>query len=446
MCISIFFSFSQNSRDQVLATPMIQDIECGIVNCNYRFALTGQTWQALREYYPDLVDRICVRGTIFARMSSDQKQQLIMELMRLGYYVVMCGDGANDCGALRTAHVGISLSEAESSVASPFTSRVPDISCVPKVIREGRAALITSFGIFKFMVGYSLTEFLSVIILYSIDSNLTDLQFLFIDICLIVNFAFFFGKTHAYKKKLSKTKPMTSLIGFTPLLSLTVHMSVMIVFQVIAYHAVRQFSWFTPFVPTSNTTRYTCYENYSVYCVSIFQYITMAIIFSRGKPYRRPIYTNSAFMFSIFLLTLICAYITVYPAHWIVDALQLMLPPVYDWRLIILALAIANFLICFFVESIIIERIIENALKRRMQKPNKSKKRYLKIEYELKNCENWPKFDKQLPILSTLQKEDVQNITNITHNNHSIQLPRKKINKKNGFENLGFVNDQVSYT
>ncbi|XP_029680789.1 probable cation-transporting ATPase 13A3 isoform X1 [Formica exsecta] len=448
---NIFFnvqsqSSESNSRDQVLATPMIQDIECGIVNCNYRFALTGQTWQALREYYPDLVDRICVRGTIFARMSSDQKQQLIMELMRLGYYVVMCGDGANDCGALRTAHVGISLSEAESSVASPFTSRVPDISCVPKVIREGRAALITSFGIFKFMVGYSLTEFLSVIILYSIDSNLTDLQFLFIDICLIVNFAFFFGKTHAYKKKLSKTKPMTSLIGFTPLLSLTVHMSVMIVFQVIAYHAVRQFSWFTPFVPTSNTTRYTCYENYSVYCVSIFQYITMAIIFSRGKPYRRPIYTNSAFMFSIFLLTLICAYITVYPAHWIVDALQLMLPPVYDWRLIILALAIANFLICFFVESIIIERIIENALKRRMQKPNKSKKRYLKIEYELKNCENWPKFDKQLPILSTLQKEDVQNITNITHNNHSIQLPRKKINKKNGFENLGFVNDQVSYT
>lgn len=80
----------------------------------------------------------------------------------------MCGDGANDCSALSMAHVGISLSEAEASVAAPFTSKVADISCVPKLILEGRCALVTSFGIFKYMALYSMVQFASVLILYTV--------------------------------------------------------------------------------------------------------------------------------------------------------------------------------------------------------------------------------------------------------------------------------------
>lgn len=37
--------------------------------------------------------------------------------------VGMVGDGCNDCSALRTADAGISLSLADASVASPFTSQ-----------------------------------------------------------------------------------------------------------------------------------------------------------------------------------------------------------------------------------------------------------------------------------------------------------------------------------
>jgi cation-transporting P-type ATPase 13A2 len=59
--------------------------------------------------------------------------------------VGMCGDGANDCAALKLADTGISLSEAEASIAAPFTSQVQDISCVITLLREGRAALTTTF-------------------------------------------------------------------------------------------------------------------------------------------------------------------------------------------------------------------------------------------------------------------------------------------------------------
>ena len=66
-----------------------------------------------------------VCGQVFARMSPDEKHELVEKLQ------------SNDCGALKAADVGISLSEAEASVAAPFTSRIFDITCVPEVIRYG---------------------------------------------------------------------------------------------------------------------------------------------------------------------------------------------------------------------------------------------------------------------------------------------------------------------
>lgn len=117
-----------------------------------------------------------IRGQVFARMSPDEKHELVEKLQSIDYTVGFCGDGANDCGALKAADVGISLSEAEASVAAPFTSRVFDISCVPRIIREGRASLVTSFSCFKYMSLYSAIQFTTVSILYRKASNLGDFQ------------------------------------------------------------------------------------------------------------------------------------------------------------------------------------------------------------------------------------------------------------------------------
>jgi cation-transporting ATPase 13A2 len=71
----------------------------------------------------NLMDRMLTKCQIFARMSPDQKHLLVERMQQLGYCVGFCGDGANDCGALKSADVGLSLSEAEASVAAPFTSQ-----------------------------------------------------------------------------------------------------------------------------------------------------------------------------------------------------------------------------------------------------------------------------------------------------------------------------------
>jgi len=98
----------------------------------------------------------------------------------------MCGDGANDCGALKTADAGISLSEAEASIAAPFTSAVQNIECVVTLLREGRCSLATAYQSFRFIEVYALTEFFFVVLLVTMGCNVTDNQYLYIDILVVM--------------------------------------------------------------------------------------------------------------------------------------------------------------------------------------------------------------------------------------------------------------------
>jgi cation-transporting ATPase 13A3/4/5 len=128
-------------------------------------------------------------------MSPLQKLELVERLQQLDYCVGMCGDGANDCGALKVANVGVSLSEAEASVAAPFTSRTNTIDCILRIIREGRAALVTSFSCFKYIALYSVIQFCTVCLFYTQMGTLGDFQFLFIDLFLILPIAIFSKST-----------------------------------------------------------------------------------------------------------------------------------------------------------------------------------------------------------------------------------------------------------
>ena len=57
-------------------------------------------------------------------MHPDEKAALVYLLKERELVTGMCGDGANDCAALRAADVGISLSDTEASIAAPFTSKI----------------------------------------------------------------------------------------------------------------------------------------------------------------------------------------------------------------------------------------------------------------------------------------------------------------------------------
>lgn len=305
----------------------------------------------------------------------------------------MCGDGANDCGALKAAHAGISLSDSESSVASPFTSKEANISCVPRVIREGRAALVTSFGIFKYMAAYSLTQFVTVMILYSIDSNLTDIEFLYIDLFVITVFAFFFGRTEAYDGPLVKKPPIMSLISLSPILSLLMQLTVVILVQWVSFYWVQQMPWFEPYNSTAEDAEDSsnaCFENYALFTVSSMQYIILALVFSKGAPYRKSIFSNYGFLASLVFLTGFTLYLTLDPAEWLRESFELMVPPALDFRLIMVMLAFVNTVLAVFIEYFIIDYLMFRKLLHRFHNLDKSHRKFLALEQSLQHSQNWP--------------------------------------------------------
>ncbi|KAG1696656.1 putative cation-transporting ATPase W08D2.5 [Nymphon striatum] len=265
-----------------------------------KLSVSGKSLELIRLHHPEIFHKLLHQGVVFARMSPEQKQLIIENLQKIGLYVAMCGDGANDCGALKAAHAGISLSEAEASIASPFTSKTDDVSCVPSLIKEGRAALVTSFGMFKYMAIYSMCQFCTVLFLYTLRSNLTDWQFIYIDLFLITTFAALFGRTEAYEK-LSKRPPPLSLISATPIMSLLIHVILIVIFQSIAYLITAVQPWYVPHHPDPDATDddLASFDNFSIFSISIFQYIGTAIIFSKAAPYRKSIFTNRLELFPL---------------------------------------------------------------------------------------------------------------------------------------------------
>lgn len=329
--------------------PHVLDIE-ELDFQDYQLALTGDVFRWMIDFAPvETLRRMLIKGTVFARMSPDEKHELVERLQALGYTVGMCGDGANDCGALKAADVGISLSEAEASVAAPFTSRSPDISCVIEVIKEGRAALVTSFSCFKYMALYSLIQFTSISLLYSFASSLSDGQFLYVDLFCVLPVAVAMARTLPYPD-IHPKRPTANLVSKKVLTSMLGQVVICALIQMFVFFYTRAQPWYEPPVVNPDELNVSNPENSALFLVSSFQYLIVAAAFSVGPPYRQPMYTNPMLMLSLVSLTLLSLYFLFVPAGPIFDVLELVeLPRSFHWALLIIVTA--NWVLCLLFEA-----------------------------------------------------------------------------------------------
>ncbi|KAJ8395144.1 hypothetical protein AAFF_G00036000 [Aldrovandia affinis] len=364
-------------------------------NVHYHLAVNGKSFSALCEHFPEYLPKVLMRGTVYARMAPDQKTQLVTALQKLNYRVGMCGDGANDCGALRAADAGVSLSEAEASVASPFTSKSDNISCVPLLIREGRCSLVTSFSLFKYMALYSLIQFSSVLILYTEKTNLGDLQFLFFDLLLVTSLAIVMGRGGP-SKELHPQRPPASLLTLPVLASLLFHLILIILAQVAALLVTMSQDWFVPLNATvSGAANLPNLEDTGVFAVSGFQYIIMAVVMTKGYPYKKPLYTNVLFVFVLLVLLGIMSWLVLYPAPILDRLLQLYTVTDINYKLLLVALAALNFFTSYLME-VLIDNGVLNCF-RTLRGKTESKKQYKRLDTLLSDTPTWPPLDQPLP-------------------------------------------------
>ncbi|CAL1530484.1 unnamed protein product [Lymnaea stagnalis] len=403
--LEFVYADDSNAKVEEVFAMENQRIQIDEDSQRFHFALTGKTWAVIRQHCPDILNKIVVKGVVFARMGPDQKGQLVEVLQDIGYYVGMCGDGANDCGALKTAHMGISLSEAEASVASPFTSKTPTIECVPSVIKEGRAALVTSFGVFKYIACYSLTQFTSVLLLYWIGANITDVEFLYVDFFIITTFSITFSRTGPYDE-LVRDRPLVSLLSASPIFGIIAQLILVIAAQTFMFFHIKEQPWFVPFKENDDDD-YTCHENAAVFLMSAYQYIILAVTFAKGAPFRKSIFTNWWLLLNFAVALGITMWINMYPPKEIADLLDLAIIPSIKYRAFFIGIAFIQLVLSYVLEKFIIDN---EALRRRISASIKgcwpdSDLAYHKIESEIEKDPNWPPVsDKKVDLAEIFQR------------------------------------------
>ncbi|CAB4054635.1 ATP13A3_4_5 [Lepeophtheirus salmonis] len=182
--LNVSYTLEENEKSNLVHdSNFIKSVQ----DMNYVFACDGKTFAHIRNNDRALLDRIVQRGKIFARMLPEQKIHLIECMKDLGRQVIMCGDGCNDCGALKNSSCGVE--QPWSLLLHPLNSA---------------------------LLAFCFTQLIAVLMVFYIGTEPSDNQYLVVDIGLAALPIVMIGNCGPHHS-LVKQKPSRHLLSFLPL-------------------------------------------------------------------------------------------------------------------------------------------------------------------------------------------------------------------------------------
>jgi manganese-transporting P-type ATPase len=273
--------------------------------------------------------------SIFARADPMHKERIIERYNKAGMYTLMCGDGTNDVGALKHAHVGIALVEApiavkkisssgskevrpfeelsksltedrvkmgDASIAAPFTAKTGSLESVLDVIRQGRSALVTTVQMYKILALNSLVSAFSLSVLDCMGIRYGDVQLTSSGILLA--FAFM-ALTHGRPlKTISRERPILNILNPYIMVSVALQVLVHIASFYVVIDRIKAIE-----APLYQEKFSPSLINTALFLLSTVQQLSTFLVNYIGRPFRESLVENKKLSASLLGLLALVFYL-----------------------------------------------------------------------------------------------------------------------------------------
>ena len=371
---------------------------------------TGNAYDALSRINFDLSLALLPQTAIFARTSPTQKESILARLKSppLSLHTLMCGDGTNDVGALKQAHIGVALLDGrpedlqkilkemrdsqirkhqktiletrkrwegssgastpaldkmlqsldqadaegnnlvklgDASVAAPFTSKVSTIQSVCTLIRLGRSTLVTTIQMYKILALNSLIYAYNLSVLNLSGVRYGDFQMTVTGMLLSACFLFLTrGKAI---KELSPQRPQSNIFNVYLISSVLLQFVLHVSVLIFVTQSARRFE--IPWIVTEKLKFKPGLMNTAVYLLGLIMQVSTFVVNYQGRPFRESLMENKPLRNSLAAVGIICSIAAMELFPEFNEWLELVpMPPLFKFQLI--SALLIDFFGCFFIE------------------------------------------------------------------------------------------------